>query len=205
MEGPIVVALPLMSAGRATSRGQERDVISLRRMTLGSGYRYLMESVATGDGAIGTSSSLARYYAESGTPPGVFLGGGLAALDAGRGIEKGSVVTEQHLFNLLGICSDPVTGTPLGRQPNRFYNTLTAQGADRIGAEPKSGSDDARVRNGSRTEGEEGHRAARARTRWRVSTSRSHPASRCRWPGRWPIGRQRRGSTHATARRSRSS
>ena len=26
------------------------DVISLRRMTLGSGYRYLMESVAVGDG-----------------------------------------------------------------------------------------------------------------------------------------------------------
>ena len=49
-------------------------MISLRRMTLGSGYRYLMESVATGDGAVGTSSSLTRYYAESGTPPGVFLG-----------------------------------------------------------------------------------------------------------------------------------
>ena len=95
-------------------------MISLRRMTLGSGYRYLMESVATGDGAVATSSSLTRYYAESGTPPGVFLGAGLAALDGGRGIEKGSVVTEQHLFNLLGMCADPVTGVPLGRQPNRF-------------------------------------------------------------------------------------
>ena len=95
-------------------------MISLRRMTLGSGYRYLMESVATGDGAVGTSSSLTRYYAESGTPPGVFLGAGLAALDGGRGIEKGSQVTEQHLFNLLGMCADPVTGVPLGRQPNRF-------------------------------------------------------------------------------------
>src|SRR6516165_1090980 len=89
-------------------------------MTLGSGYRYLMESVATGDGAVRASSSLTRYYAESGTPPGVFLGAGLAALDGGRGIEKGSVVTEQHLFNLLGMCADPVTGVPLGRQPNRF-------------------------------------------------------------------------------------
>jgi conjugative relaxase-like TrwC/TraI family protein len=95
-------------------------VISLRRMTLGSGYRYLMESVATGDGAVGASSSLTRYYAESGTPPGVFLGAGLAALDGGRGIEKGSAVTEHHLFNLLGMCADPVTGVPLGRQPNRF-------------------------------------------------------------------------------------
>jgi hypothetical protein len=60
-------------------------------MSLGSGYRYLMESVAAGDGAVGhrsdRSSNLTRYYAESGTPPGVFMGAGLAALDEGRGIE----------------------------------------------------------------------------------------------------------------------
>ena len=65
-------------------------MISLRRMTLGSGYRYLMESVAVGDGAIGDgpgrSSSLTRYYAESGTPPGVFLGAGLAALDRNKAV-----------------------------------------------------------------------------------------------------------------------
>ena len=54
-------------------------------MTLGSGYRYLMESVAVGDGAPGKSSNLTRYYATSGTPPGVFLGSGLAGLDDGRG------------------------------------------------------------------------------------------------------------------------
>jgi conjugative relaxase-like TrwC/TraI family protein len=100
-------------------------VISLRRMTLGSGYRYLMESVAVGDGAPGKSSNLTRYYATSGTPPGVFLGDGLAGLDDGRGVAHGSQVTEQHLFNLLGMCADPVTGQPLGRRPNRVHLSLS--------------------------------------------------------------------------------
>jgi conjugative relaxase-like TrwC/TraI family protein len=120
-------------------------VISLRRMTLGSGYRYLMESVATGDGAVGASSSLTRYYAQSGTPPGVFLGAGLAALNDGRGIEKGSVATEQHLFNLLGMCADPVTGIPLGRQPNRFHLAGRQQIPDRDEADLESGTDDERI------------------------------------------------------------
>ena len=86
-------------------------MISLRNMSLGSGYRYLMESVVAGDGVVGATSNLTRYYAESGTPPGVFMGAGLAALDDGRGIEAGAQVSEQHLFNLLGMCADPITGS----------------------------------------------------------------------------------------------
>jgi hypothetical protein len=74
-------------------------------MTLGSGCRYLMESVAVADGAPLPSSNLTRYHAEPGTPPGVFLGAGLGGLDDGRGIEHGSQVTEQRLFNLLGMCA----------------------------------------------------------------------------------------------------
>ena len=38
-------------------------MLSIRRMTLGSGYRYLMESVAAGDGVRHQSTSLADYYA----------------------------------------------------------------------------------------------------------------------------------------------
>ncbi len=48
-------------------------MISIRRISLGGGFRYLMDSVARGDGAAEPSSSLAAYYAESGTPPGCFL------------------------------------------------------------------------------------------------------------------------------------
>ena len=94
-------------------------MISLRKMTLGSGYRYLMESVATGDGGRHQSTSLSAYYADSGTPPGVFLGAGLASLDGGRGVEKGSAVSEEHLFNMLGMCADPVSGQPLGDDASR--------------------------------------------------------------------------------------
>ena len=97
---------------------EQAKLISIRRMSLGSGFRYLMESVATGDGAPVPSDGLTRYYAESGTPPGVFLGSGLAGLGAGAGVEKGALVTEEHLYRMLGLCADPVTGLPLGRPPN---------------------------------------------------------------------------------------
>jgi conjugative relaxase-like TrwC/TraI family protein len=82
-----------------------------------------MSSVAAGDGAPGASNSLTRYYAESGTPPGIFLGAGLAGLVDSQGVEKGSVVTEQHLYRMLGLCADPVTGEPLGQLP---YNPTRA-------------------------------------------------------------------------------
>jgi conjugative relaxase-like TrwC/TraI family protein len=103
-------------------------------MSLGSGYRYLMESVAAGDGAVGASSNLTRYYAESGTPPGVFMGAGLAGLDDGRGVEIGSEVSADHLLHLLGMCADPITGKALGRQPNRSHLTLAKRVAERVGA-----------------------------------------------------------------------
>src|SRR6185437_3107828 len=57
--------------------------VSIRRMTLGSGYKYLMGSVAQSDGASQHASALTRYYAESGTPPGRFIGQGLTGLGNG--------------------------------------------------------------------------------------------------------------------------
>ena len=138
-------------------------MISLRRMTLGSGYRYLMESVAVGDGAPGHSSNLTRYYVESGTPPGVFLGAGLAGLDDGRGVEHGSQVTEQHLFNLLGMCADPVTGQPLGRQPNRAHLSLARRVAQRVAAIPADHSPAERSEETARIEAEERAKGGRFR------------------------------------------
>jgi conjugative relaxase-like TrwC/TraI family protein len=92
-------------------------VISIRRISLGGGYRYLMNSVAAGDGNPEPSKGLAHYYASSGTPPGVFLGTGLADLDDGRGVVPGSQVSEENLSNMLGACSDPVSGEPVGARP----------------------------------------------------------------------------------------
>lgn len=98
--------------------------VSIRRISLGAGYEYLLASVARGDGAVAASSPLTRYYAESGTPPGRFLGSGLAGLNDGTGIPEGTVVTEQGLFNLLGMLADPITGQPLGRRPNHWPTPL---------------------------------------------------------------------------------
>lgn len=89
--------------------------MSIRRMTLGSGYRYLMSSVARGDLGRQSSSPLTAYYAEAGTPPGRFLGRGLAGLNDGHGIDAGTQVSEEHLWRMLGMLQDPATGAPLGR------------------------------------------------------------------------------------------
>src|SRR5450759_329205 len=93
--------------------------MSIRRMSLGAGYRYLMSSVARADGSGHGASALTRYYAESGTPPGRFLGRGLAGLNGGEGVAVGSTVTEEYLFRMLGMLQDPITGEQLGRPPRR--------------------------------------------------------------------------------------
>lgn len=90
-------------------------VISIRRISLGGGWRYLITSVAVGDGAAGHGNDLARYYTESGTPPGRFLGAGLSDLAGGAGIAAGSRVTEEHLARMLATMCDPSTGTPVGK------------------------------------------------------------------------------------------
>ena len=92
-------------------------MISIRRVSLGGGYRYLIDSVAAGDGNPEPSKGLAHYYASTGTPPGVFLGKGLAELNGGRGVVSGSQVSEENLSNMLGACSDPVSGEPVGSRP----------------------------------------------------------------------------------------
>jgi hypothetical protein len=102
----------------------------MRRISLGGGFRYLMDSVAVGDGAPERPETLAAYYAASGTPPGVFLGSGLAGLAGGEGVEKGSVVTEEHLYNMLGLCCDPVTREPVGRCPNASSKLAPVAGFD---------------------------------------------------------------------------
>ena len=105
-------------------------MISIRRVSLGGGYRYLIDSVAAGDGNPEPAKGLAYYYASTGTPPGVFLGAGLADLDGGRGIEKGSQVSEEHLFNMLVALCDPVSGEPLGGRLTVPGNSAAVAGFD---------------------------------------------------------------------------
>jgi conjugative relaxase-like TrwC/TraI family protein len=133
-------------------------MMSIRRISLGAGYRYLMESVAVGDGAKGQPSDLIAYYAASGTPPGMFMGAGLAAL----GLEAGETVTEEHLFRMLGMLADPVTGQPLGRTPPKTAATLAQRIAARVAAIPDDVSPVERAELIATIEAEENSRTPRA-------------------------------------------
>jgi len=113
-------------------------VISIRRISLGGGYRYLMESVAAGDGAAGRSNGLARYYAASGTPPGVFMGAGLADLDGGNGVETGTTVTEANLELMLAGLADPVSGVSVAGARSVPGNAVPVAGFDLTFSPPKS-------------------------------------------------------------------
>lgn len=114
-------------------------VVSMRVMSAGRGYQYLLKSVIAGDGDRDLGTPLTRYYAEAGTPPGTWLGSGLAGLgsdEAGR-IAEGDVVTEEQLVRLLGEGVDPVTAGRLGLAYGR-YATPRQRAATRDAA-PASG------------------------------------------------------------------
>jgi conjugative relaxase-like TrwC/TraI family protein len=105
-------------------------VISIRRVSLGGGFRYLMDSVAAGDQDTRPADGLAAYYAATGAPPGRFLGAGLADLDNGNGVEAGSEVSEEHLRRMLGEMCDPVSGEPVGQTPILSNRRVPVAGFD---------------------------------------------------------------------------
>ena len=94
-------------------------MMTIRRLSIGAGYKYLLKSIAVGDGPEGTDKSdLVRYYSETGTPPGVFLGAGLVGLNNGLGVAVGQSVSAENLQRMLQDCADPITGEVLGRVPS---------------------------------------------------------------------------------------
>jgi conjugative relaxase-like TrwC/TraI family protein len=94
-------------------------MMTIRRLSIGAGYKYLLKSIAVGDGPEGTDKSdLVRYYSETGTPPGVFFGAGLVGLNNGLGVAVGQSVTAENLQRMLQDCADPITGEVLGRVPS---------------------------------------------------------------------------------------
>mgnify|MGYP000988849426 CR=1 FL=1 len=84
----------------------EREVlkpmtVSMKVMSAGDGYKYLLKSVVAADGDRALSTPLTRYYVEVGTPPGRWLGRGLHAVGDGA-LSAGDPVT--------GVPGDPGFG-----------------------------------------------------------------------------------------------
>ena len=88
--------------------------VSMRVMSAGDGYKYLLRTVAAADGDRELSTPLTRYYVEAGTPPGQWIGSGVAVLGKGQ-LAVGDRVSEAQLQLLMGMGRDPITGDPLGR------------------------------------------------------------------------------------------
>lgn len=88
--------------------------VSLRKMSPGHGCDYLLKSVVAGDGNRALRTPMTRYYAEAGTPSGVWLGSGVREFGTGQ-LAVGAEVTPSQLELLLVHGRDPITGKQLGR------------------------------------------------------------------------------------------
>lgn len=104
--------------------------VSMRKMSAGKGYQYLLRSVVAGDGNRNLSTPLTRYYAEAGNPPGFWMGSGVGEFGAGE-IAVGSTVSEAQLQLLIGLGRDPVTGEQLG-EPYRVFAKVTDRVDERV-------------------------------------------------------------------------
>ncbi|MDA8298183.1 MAG: relaxase domain-containing protein [Actinomycetota bacterium] len=130
-------------------------------MSAGDGYKYLLQSVAAGDGHRPLTTPLVAYYAEKGTPPGYWLGTGVHGLGStDRRIEPGGIVTEDHLRRLLGQGRDPVTGDPLGL-PYFRHKTVEERIAARVEHLDSELTVDEHAAAVERIEGEERKRGTR--------------------------------------------
>lgn len=133
--------------------------VSMRVMSAGDGYRYLLRTVAAGDGDRSLSTPLTRYYAEAGTPPGRWLGSGVIALGHGE-LTSGAQVSEAQLQLLVGMGRDPITGDPLGRA-YPVYRSTAERVADRVvQLDPSLGAVE-RERSVAQIEAEEAARGSR--------------------------------------------
>lgn len=93
--------------------------VSMRVMSAGDGYKYLLRTVAAGDGDRSLSTSLTRYYNADGTPPGFWMGSGLPFLGGGE-LADGGQVSEAQLQLLVGMGRDSITGEPLGEAYRQY-------------------------------------------------------------------------------------
>lgn len=95
--------------------------VTIKKLSAGAGYDYLIKQVAMGDATSLTRGDLATYYSEHGETPGRWVGSGLASLE---GLEPGDLVTADHIEALFGAGLNP-----------RAAELVAALGPDATGAE----------------------------------------------------------------------
>ena len=107
-------------------------MMTLHVLGAGTGYRYLTDQVAGGDGQRQAGQSLTDYYQQSGNPPGRWMGTGADVL----GVE-GQVATRQ-MHNLYGLGLHPESGVQLGRR-FQVFRSIAERVRDRLDAAQASG------------------------------------------------------------------
>ena len=114
--------------------------VSMRVMSAGDGYKYLLRTVAAADGDRALSTPLTRYYVEAGTPPGQWLGAGVASFGQGQlAVEGGEqrVEVRRQAQDALAVdfAAQPVRdrGPGFGRPFRRVDHRVAA--ADRCRGE----------------------------------------------------------------------
>jgi conjugative relaxase-like TrwC/TraI family protein len=112
--------------------------VSMRVMSAGDGYKYLLRTVAVGDGIRALSTPLTRYYSAHGTPPGRWMGDGLRGMASGL-VAVGDEVTESQLQLLIGQGRDPVTGEALGRAYPAYGHAQSPEASVPDAREPVGG------------------------------------------------------------------
>lgn len=162
--------------------------VSMRVMSAGDGYKYLLRSVAAGDGDRSLSTPLTRYYAEAGNLPGHWIGTGLTVLGDGQ-LAEGAQVTEEQLQLMIGMGQAPITKAPQGRAYQRFASV-----AERIESRTKALPTDLgpRVERSRSSRSKPKSRSAVAVVRWQGSITRSVSRSLFPRSGRSPMPGRRR-------------
>lgn len=80
-------------------------VMTLHKLTAGTGYDYLTRQMAAMDSTEKGHASLADYYDQRGESPGHWIGSGLAGID---GLEAGDIVTADQMLSLFGLGDHPL-------------------------------------------------------------------------------------------------
>jgi len=80
-------------------------MLSLHKLTAGTGYDYLTRQVAAMDSTEKGHTSLADYYDQKGESPGRWVGSGLAGIER---VMLGDVVTADEMLSLFGLGDHPL-------------------------------------------------------------------------------------------------